>query len=733
MALGLLLVNHTALACGPYYYSAADNRIYRFLPPTWKPKQEVSFATKNIKLWAKQTGCTDTTAIREAIYRGTLADWEWASKSSGQPSEGFKQNAFVRHLRTRHDQEAIDLLYQSKEYECLRNQMRSPWYYNSRVSDEQQQMETLHRRTAAPEGKYLERQAFLGLKCAWAAGADSTVLALWERHKGRLNGSIFRDEAEDYVARSLERTGRKREADAIYERLGRSRRDPDSEANIAALQEFLSRMDYYSATGYPEEYAERVAAELRRVQEVLQSPTLRHRAEYLYAAACMLDYLGRPAEGLAMLQGVQGDNAFLRKALRTLTFHLRSKVEPVGDDLVDYAVAEVQWLCGEMEREWRALSDDDRQQIRLVDSWGSWYGIPTLNKMYSYAALRRTLLADSIGLCYRMAAAGYGVRALQMANVADNYLFQLTDSRPLKVLRTTTDSVYWIGYEGLDGEYKNGYLAKLRDTAALKAKGRIYKDRERFNDHDYSNGLFCLADAMEASTLEAYRQRMLHPQDQVDRWMNARSYTGTDYWQDIIGTHYLRERNYSAAVSHLRHVSPQYQQRMNISDYCQYDPFGIDRTTRNHDLTHYKLHFAERMDSLGRTMLGDPDPDRRGLAMLEYSIGLENSFDRCWALTSYGHSSGYWEEGTVKWPEYGRSQVAQLTITYSPYAVKARAAVKQLRDKALRTLRTDDARARYHLRLGHYTTVRQRYADTPTARHLALVCDNADQHKKKAQ
>ena len=31
-----LSVSGVSFACGPWYYSAADNRIYRFLPPDWQ-------------------------------------------------------------------------------------------------------------------------------------------------------------------------------------------------------------------------------------------------------------------------------------------------------------------------------------------------------------------------------------------------------------------------------------------------------------------------------------------------------------------------------------------------------------------------------------------------------------------------------------------------------------------------------------------------------------------------
>ena len=389
-----------------------------------------------------------------------------------------------------------------------------------------------------------------------------------------------------------------------------------------------------------------------------------------YVGACILDYKGRQREALAMLEGAEGGDgdAFLRKSVRTLTFYLRTRTDSVTDDFERYAVGEIKWLDNEMLREWESLPRDIRNDISHVMNWEY---ITDLNKLYSYSALRRVVLEDSVGLAWRMAEAGREVRALQMANVADNHIVRVSD---------------------------NPIIKNIRETGS--------------NTHDYSNGLFVLADRMSAATLQQYRQRQLHSADGLDRWFNARSYTDGDYWQDIVGTHYLRELNYDAAASHFRFVSPDYQRRMNIR--CTIDPFSIDRSGINHDSTHCKLHFAQRMDSLQHTMLHGEDADSRGLAMLEYTIGLENSFDMCWWLTSY---------------QKGRTGPDLTDIEETEYARKAHAVSSQLRTKALRTLRTDEARARYHLRLGHYSTVRKHYADTKTARWMALVCDAAWQYR----
>ena len=698
----LLLAGGSAYGCGPYYYSPADNRIYRIVPPLWKPTASVDedFATKNILLWSRQTGCTDTAAIRQAIYEGSLAQWEEFynivatifAKRGGvgdAASDWFSRNAFVRHLLKRKDTSAIALLYLSKRYESIRNAQRSPWYYNSRVgTDEKRDLQELYAtvcKHALYNDKYANRWHFLAIKCAWATEEREAAVGMWKQYAPKMRGTIFHDEAEDYVARCLEELGRKDEAWDIYRK---SRYwtnwlpsplparlqamlaiKPNAHDYAPLLQDYLTSLDVNHAATYgcdDDEECFKVDAVLSVIRSAIANPQVRHKAMWRYAGACILDYKGRQKDALAMLKGAEdGDgDAFLRKSVRILTFHLRARIDSITDDFEQYAIGEIRWLDNEMLREWKRLPQDIRNDISHVMCWDN---ISDLNKLYSYSALRRIVLEDSVGLAWRMAEAGREVRALQMANVADNHIVRVSDNPIVKKARV--------------------------------AGG---------NRHDYCNGLFALADRMSASAIEQYRQHYLHPADDLDYWFNARSYNDGDYWQDIIGTHYLRERNYAAAASHFRFVSPSYQHRMNIR--CYIDPFSIDCTLASHDSTQYKLHFAQRMDSLQHTMLHGKDADSRGLAMLEYTIGLENSFDLCWWLTSY---------------QKGRAGADLTDIEDTEYARKAHATSRLLRTKALRTLRTNEARARYHLRLGHYSIVRKRYANTSTAHNLALACDAA--------
>lgn len=738
-----LSVSGVSFACGPWYYSAADNRIYRFLPPDWQTSISFieDFETKNIKTWSKETGCKDTAAIRSALYTdwNNFVNWDellWEMlNSSAAPYNPMTENKFCRHLVATMDTDAVRLLCWSKTYSNIRNGQRSPWYYNSHIdTDEKKQLREMYNMVTSytPAKKYADRFKFLSIKCAWALGEDSTVITMWEQSKLRQKKNLFYYEARDYVARSLMRMGRQKEADAIYYENGNYAElipfgastptklrtllniRPNSLQIAPILQDYLTILDVEQANSYrwdDEDDYYKTDSVVRIARMAINNPKVRQKAMWRYAAACVLDYKGKQKEALEILKGAEnGDgNAFLQKAVRTLTFYLRARIDTINDDFERYAINEIKWLNNEMLREWNSMPNTTRQNISNVLNYG-W--IKELNELYSYASMRRIVLEDSVGLAWRMAYAGRGVRALQMANVTDNHIVRISNNPFIKKVREQGGGVFDVWYKGNDSSYHNIWVSSLQDTASIDGEN-IHFWNCTDNTHDYSNSLFCVADIIDAHTLESYRQRQLRPKDETDRWFNARSYTDGDYWQDIIGTHYMRERNYHAAVAHLRYISPSYQQRMNIS--CSIDPFSIDRSLKSTDSTLYKLHFAKRMDSLQRVMLHDHNSDRRGLAMLEYTIGLENSFGMCWWLTSY---------------DKGWNGANLTDIDETQYAFKANAVVKQLREKALRTLRSDEARARYHLRLGQYFIVRKCYADTETGKYIALVCDEKKLYHK---
>ena len=761
----LLAYSVQALACGPWYYTAEDNDIYRLLPYGAEgPALSLSpdFSGQNVALWSQQTKCKDTEAIRQAIYNGTLDDWNrlYLHPDNSTTTGWFANNAFVKQLAKRHDNDAIKLLYLSKQYETLRQAKASPWYYNGRQkSREDIQIQSIYENVqhwlsvnGKKKSKYADRYRFLAMKCCWAIGNPQATMDLWETLKPQLHGSIFYSEAEDYAARCLYHLGRTKEADNIYLQRGDIRSlmlirkvdnlpqllqlvldiAPDSPTLPVELQRLLFSLENnpftlenkVCADGYEDH-----EAVLRIAQQAAKTTILSRRAMWSYTAACLLDYNNKPAAALQQLEGIDKlpCDPFLQQSIRVLRFYLRCKTDKMSDVFEQYAIGELQWMDSELQKEWKQLSPKERKMYQHLESvqTGNLY-----RSCFMYDAMRRIVLPDSIGLAYRFALAERPVRALQVANMAENRFFILAGNTLIPNLRKgDRGTLYqWKSDVNQHPGFATAWCSWMDDDTT-GSRGCAYNIN--WNGHDYCNWMFLLADKMEAKTLEAYRERQLHPLDATDRWFNERGYLGSDYWEDIIGTHHLRECNYPAAVEHLRLVSPAYQQCMNLS--FELDPFSLVDKIPNQDKTGYRLHFAERMVELQKLMKSS-DPDVSGTAMLEYSIGMRNSYDLCWYLTTYGRSSvkfvdplqplkPYEYAYRAEEAEWSWSPLLRLVAVNQKYKSRHTLEANVLQQKALKTIKSDEAKAQAYARLGKYETLVKRYTRTATAQHYARVCD----------
>lgn len=110
-----------AMAYGPFYYSAADNRIYRLPASLLSHPLSVTedFVGHNIRAWSRQTGFRDTAAIRRALYLdwdnfGDWADLLWEMQLPSPQYNSMNENAFCRHLVSTNDTDAVRLLCWSR-------------------------------------------------------------------------------------------------------------------------------------------------------------------------------------------------------------------------------------------------------------------------------------------------------------------------------------------------------------------------------------------------------------------------------------------------------------------------------------------------------------------------------------------------------------------------------------------------------------------------------------------
>lgn len=753
----LLFCALRAVACGPGPNIRPDDcDLYRILPYYAELREpDDGRIEANCRAWMKAVKGVPYEAVRQAIYDFTLADWLRVQQGDA------RGNAFCRRLIAKHDSAAVQLLVWSKFYEQWSEQMRSPWYYGCGMDDCELDIDSVCIAAQNQRGRYADRYLLLAMKCLYRSGRSEECIALWSKRKAAFNNSHLREQAEGYLAACLNRTGHRQEAIRIYARLGDAaslqlllddrvevfeqmlRNKPNSPFFPIALQRVLFVTENYVSGDEFTRY-ELDSLQLRRLAALAQqaghSPRVRNQAMWLYTAACLLDHLGERRKALALVENLKSKDDFLNTSIRVLRLHLHAQLDNLDADFDRRLMTELKWLDRRMQTEWKALDASERFRLSHVDGFGYDYDI--FRTVYANDALRRIVLSRG-GLADRMARSGRTVRALQLANMADNRFIQVSHNPVVAACRAGQgDTLYGLNLNDVPTYNSLCYYGQTVYVSDTTPFHDIWKRNDWqiayeipfnnfFNSHDFSNGLFTRADRMKADAIARYWQRVEHPCDNTDRWLNERGYTDKDYWCDIIGTHFLREMRFGEASKWLARVDKGYHRRLNTKDWMVYNPYKYEECAiPTKDREGYKQRFATTMCQQEAILRDNKNPDDRADAMLNISIGIRNAFSyRCWPLVAYGYYSFDWMplDEDIDYSDpladdyYQPSWLADDAVR--PYVQKALERAAALRKEAFATYVTPERKAKSLRRVYEFTYLMEHYANTPTGQDIARHCD----------
>lgn len=183
-----------------------------------------------------------------------------------------------------------------------------------------------------------------------------------------------------------------------------------------------------------------------------------------------------------------------------------------------------------------------------------------------------------------------------------------------------------------------------------------YTDKAYGNYSDYT----CRLDTMKAaSTLAYYHFLTSKSGDAFEQYVKNKVYADSDYFNEMIGTKYLREGDFCEAAKYLKHVSQQFIDGQRISFYMAQRSYAIPRwfqrqKAKNEDDFLYtdfsnvyahvgsnvKLQYCTEMNQ----MLQQYKLSRNGVEKdkLAYNLAVRyyqaSCYGDCWYLTHYGQS-----------------------------------------------------------------------------------------------
>lgn len=691
-----------ANACWSTWYLAEGHYLYRVASKAEEKSETFSrfnpHAENNCREWQRFASLSiPLTDIYEVVYKMPLEDFE----KSYRHYRG--NNAFLQWLNQPCHQawEAAEFLLFAKITEDVRGRQNSRWYYPTMKTGGKMPLEAIAEKALGYQGPLRDRYLLQAVRALFSMHRYADCITLWNEEASLLpQESSIRQLMLPYIAGAEYRMGHYDKAVSYFYEAGDivsmitcSGKDkpastvetleriydfePDCRFFPDILQEFIQKVEYnrkFRCFDRDWHKYNVVTDEHRRLAHlairIAQEGKTANPAMWYYTAAFIEDLDGNTAQAsnlLATAERSQGTK-FIKESIKVLRIYLNSKLMPYNQDYENHLFSQLQWLD-------RKIVENLTPAVRETTA-EIWSIKENIGYYYWNDVMRRIVLTE---VCPRMLAAGKPIRALQLANMADNRLFGLVD-------RVKVD---WKGTTKTMQEFRHN-----RETFKL----------------DYSNSFFELIDSLGLKQAIAYRRRIEQPLDAFDRFLNARGYVDREYIDDIIGTKYLRAMRYQEAAACLEQISRSFEGHLNTQLEC--DPFSFKRQSPE-DKADFKYRFAREMCMLEQEMKNANDPNRKAEAMFRYAVGLRNSFGQCWCLTQYYLGTTF----------YGQVQ-EKRDWAKDPQTVRAIERSAELLQKACSLFTDPELAAQTLQKLYQYRTIIEKYPETETGRYIRSHCDN---------
>ncbi len=681
-----------AMACSYAVYQPVDCRLYRimedisFYEHDYLPNNReylmgnFDYRQENLRLWREQTGTKMSDERLEKVIYGRHSEEDL--KAFDDP---YGADYYLRIARN---------------VQKIREAMADPWYFPSNRSGGAytESLEELAE-TCREEAKGVLRGRYVlqGLRCLNSMRSWQESIDFWEEQRDSLPKDVIYTMAEREVAAAYHQTEQDSIAADTYARVGdiaslrmcRTNRNdemeyiyeryPDSPYFPEEIQVVLTRMDRkqmnYEADGA------RTKQFLKLCKRVIREHKVKNLAMWYYAAAATLDAMDQSYDALPYIQkGARlCKDEFFSKSFRILKIHVDARVYHPNQSYDKRLFADLQWLCEQIDSNMNTV-EKGRLQKMTKYKWGE--GI-----YYWNDAMRRILFSD---VCPRLIAAGRTTRALQLANFADYYMIRKLDVNTIQT-----------------GEYYDS-----------DNKPQTYE----YDDFSYSSDLFDMVDSLPASQLASYVRWQTKGNSKFDRFLASGSNHDAIYWEDIVGTHYLRENNYEESVRWFSLLPQKYEKNLNIyridKDYLMRNPFDLSfkdpnsRRSRLKTAIDYKLNFAQKMVRYKEEMLHGKTADIRGEAKVYYAAGMRNQWDYCWALTKYSFSCSDYTEYDYSWNHVENKMYRDV-----------KEQCNKMVQEGIDEIRNPEIKARLLHAMHRNREVMDHFPLTETARLLRLHCD----------
>lgn len=709
-------------ACGPVVYSPSEYYLFHLVDLPEGPDGSFNLNSReNCLLWQQEMSETiPLDDIYKVVYKYSLETLK--ELRSWRIPEEAKGNKMAKWLVANKSKGKLDYLILAKNCEWLRCESLSPWYYPSKKDPVQYSLNDVAEvaRQRTKDSYYGDRYALQAVRAMTTLHQYEEISSFWNEVEKDIPEGLMRRMILSYVAGSyvhlddIEQAKKYyKQADDLYGLLecdpryhnGMNRVErmellyeiyPDCPEFRRDLWEILGRIepsrDWRDDEQWEWEDGDRneIVQLAALCRKVLDGDQPADKAMWAYAATYIAHLQGDDDKANRYLKVAENSvkDQNLADAIKVMRIYIDAQISTYNKAYEQKLFAQLRWMQGMIENN---LDEEITKGVRFYQLAGSY------SYYYWNDAMRCVLLGT---VCPKLIEQGNTTLALQLANYASYTLLNEINHVEIEFYLTKDVAKY--------GEQATFNLYQYRHSGLE-------------NRYDYCSDFAEMANSLSADALMAYTDAALKPKTEFQRFLNAHSYIDGDFLNELIGTHCLREMRYADAELYLAKVAPNFYVRTNVykGGYLNRDPFSVEQSMWSHGAD-AKLCFARRMNRLEQDIASTTDPNLKAMLMLDFGIGLRNSFDYCWALTQYRrgwtfyYRNDFWEE-------------AELTK-------QAKKRAEKTINKALNAFTNNEYAAQAQLRFSNYKTVDERYPETLAAEIVRGHCDKyIDYHAEKRE
>ena len=728
LLISLVIISSAELsfACWGPWYTPRGYYMYRVYEEEMMPdSQEESEEKANCKEWQKLTSKTiPIDDIDFVVYKMPLETFESICKSRKIDGD----NKFLKWIVEK-DTAILNFLLLAKTTEFVRMQRNSRWYYPTMRQGTRMTLEDIAEKALLNKNKRLHQRYLLqGIRALFSLSRYEECVAIWEKEVSKLpKDNLMRRFIEPYIEGAIFHLKRSEKAVGYFAELG------DVESMLYCLGRMGEKLseedalsfvcDYNQNSGYipktlqkivrsiepygefyeeyySDDYCDSNKEEKLKIiekllvlcREMADERDTKDKAMWYYTAAFLYDIKGNVSKASQLLKRAESINTsdFISESIAVFRIYLDAKLSTYNNAYETKLFKQIKWLDDKIVGNIKSMQSDDNSWFWALDNCISFY--------YWNDMMRRVLLSE---VCPRMIKAGRKIRALQLANMADNRLVGLVDKFNI---------TYW-------DESENEEEKVVIKTLSMK---EYRYSKEENNYWDYKNHFFEMIDSIGVNTAIAYVNNVNNSIGKFDKYLNARGYVETDYLYDILGTQCLRNMRYAEALNYFENVSSEYQYHLNVELY--YNPFSVERKAIKNG-NDFRYTFAREMNSLEMNIKRTKDPNRKAKMIFKYAVGIRNSFGRCWSLTQYYKGEEY----------YGRV-CKKRDWENDVYTKTAMRQAEKMINSALKMVKDDNYVADMLYELSNFKMLEAKYPDSKRAKFVRGHCDklidyHSDIHK----